>query len=58
MTRADQVDTVAQAIRAAFLRRQGGTMPRPWAAIPEQLRESFRLEAVAAIEAYEGTHER
>lgn len=53
MPTAAQVDLVAQAIRRAFLRKQGGKASREWEAVPEQVRESFRLEAAAAIDAYE-----
>jgi hypothetical protein len=55
MTREQQVDIVAQSIRLAFLRRQGGKGGREWTAVPDNVREAFRLEARAAIEAYERT---
>lgn len=53
MATEQQIETVAKAIRLAFLRQQGGVRTRDWKDIPEKLRESFKLEAAAAIEAYE-----
>lgn len=55
MERAQQVEIVAQAIRNAFGVRSNRPFvkPRPWDALPDKVRDEFRHEAAAAIEAYE-----
>lgn len=55
MTREQQIETVAQAIRTAWGARSNRpyTKPREWDDLPEQVRADFRKEARAAIEAYE-----
>jgi hypothetical protein len=53
MTREQQVDIVAQAIRRAFEQRTNRPRFSKWDKVGEELREAFRFEARAAIEAYE-----
>jgi hypothetical protein len=53
MATEQQLETVAQAIRTAARARNPKSKPRPWAQLPEQVRADFRLEARAAIAAYE-----
>lgn len=55
MTRDEQVDVVAQAIRRAFETRTKHAKHANWQKLGEQVREGFRFEARAAIEAYEFT---
>lgn len=56
MTRDDeQIEAVATAIRKAFEQRVKRPKLRPWRLLPEDVRAAFRLEARAAIQAYEST---
>lgn len=55
MPRPEQIEIVATAIRRAFELRVKRPKPRPWHLLPEDVREAFRIEALAAIEAYEST---
>lgn len=57
MTRDEQIEIVAQAIRNSFIRRikDSGSYARPWPMLPDGLRKQFTDEAKAAIEAYEST---
>lgn len=55
MTREQQIDIVAIAIRAAWLIRENRPKPREWDDVPDKVREEFRREARAAINAYEAT---
>lgn len=50
-----QIEIVAQAIRRAFETRTKHTKHANWQHLGEQVREGFRIEARAAIEAYEST---
>lgn len=55
MTRDEQVELVARAIRRAFEARTKHTKHANWGMLGETVREGFRIEARAAIEAYEST---
>lgn len=50
-----QVEVVAQTIRRAFETRTKHTKHANWQKLGEEVREGFRIEARAAIEAYEST---
>lgn len=53
MTRDEQVEIVARAIRRAFETRTKHIKHANWGHLGEQVREGFRIEARAAIKAYE-----
>lgn len=57
MTNAETIDAVAQAIRDVVARRIGPRegKGKPWDNLPAALREEYRAEALAAIEAYKAT---
>lgn len=55
MTRNEQIEHVAKAIREAWLRRDPKFAKRSWDTLPATTRRSFMDEARAAIEAYETT---
>ncbi len=55
MATEQQVETVAAAIREAFERHVKRPKLRPWKLLPEDVRETCRAEARAAIQAYEST---
>lgn len=57
MTRAQQIEVVAQAIRKVWNARVSLPKPREWSALPKQVRRAYREEAAAAIDAYEATRE-
>lgn len=46
-----QIEAAAQAIREVFGNRSG--RGAPWSALPAKVKEDYRAEARAAIEAYE-----
>ena len=54
LTRA-QIEAAAQAIRDRVAGR--GFKPKPWHALPKTLRQSYREEAIAALEAAEAVAE-
>lgn len=55
MTRNEQIEHVAKAIREAWLRRDPKFAKRSWDTLPTALKRCFMDEAKAAIEAYEST---
>lgn len=57
MTRNEQIEHVAKAIREAWLRRDPKYTKRTWETLPATTKRGFMLEAQAAIEAYESTLE-
>jgi hypothetical protein len=52
------IEACAKALRAAVVAPGRRAELRPWAALPEALRESYRREARAVLNAYLGAKER